>query len=134
MAKNNKKGGEGKMMVAAAAGAAAVGAGAYYLFGPNGKANQKKAKAIAEKIKKEAVQEYKKAKNATMPVYHKAVDAISENYAKQYNLHSKDIKAIAQKIKGEWKDISAKTGKTTTKARKVAAKKIAPKKVKNKKA
>ena len=122
------------MVVAAAAGAAALGAGAYYLLGPNGKENQKKAKALADRIKKEAVQEFKKAKKASMPVYHKAVDMISENYAKQYNLHGDDIKAIAQKIKGEWKNISGKaesaTKKTVRKAKKAVSGTSAPKRKK----
>jgi hypothetical protein len=126
MAKNSKKS-EGKMMAGAAAGAAALGAGAYYLFGPNGKANQKKAKALMSKMKNEVKKEIKKAKEVSTPVYHKAVDVISENYAKQYNLHAGDIKAIAQKLKSEWKEISGKTKKavrkTKTKAIRVTKKK-----------
>ena len=92
-------------MVAVGAGIAAVGAGAYYLLGPKGKAHQKKATILMAKIKKEVQSEVKKAKKATAPLYHKAVDIVSENYAKQYKMHEKDIKAFAKKLKAEWKKI-----------------------------
>lgn len=115
------------MMAATAAGAAAIGAGAYYLFGPNGKANQKKAKALVNKMKTEVKKEFKKAKEAGIPAYHKAVDVISKNYAKQYKLHEKDIKSIAQKLKSEWKEISGKAKKavkqTKNKVKRVTKKK-----------
>jgi len=88
----------GKKMVIGA-GMAALGAGAYYLFGPEAKAHQKKATALMAKMKKEIATEIKKAKTKTMPAYKKAVDTISANYAKQYKLHEKDIKAFAKKLK-----------------------------------
>ncbi len=105
---------------------AALGAGAYYLFGPNGKANQKKAKALYAKMKTEVKKEVKKVKEVTPPMYHKAVDVISKNYAKQYKLHEKDIKSIAQKLKSEWKDISGKA-KLAAKQAKTKVKKAAKK-------
>jgi hypothetical protein len=107
--KNTKnKSGDGKMIAATAAGAAAVGAGVYYLFGPNGKANQKKAKALVSKIKNDVKREVKKAKEISVPMYNKAVDVITENYREQYKLHEKDIKAIAQKLKSEWREVTKK--------------------------
>jgi uncharacterized protein HemX len=103
MQKNtNKKNGTGKGMAAAAAGAAAIGAGAYYLLGPNKKAHQKKISAVISKMKKEVTKEAKKVKEATPLLYNKAVDMISENYAKQYKAHEGEIKMIAQKLKSEW--------------------------------
>ncbi len=97
----NKKSGVGKK-VAAGVGLAVVGAGMYYFLGPNSKAHQKKAKVIVAKVKKEVEKEVKKAKAVTVPLYHKTVDAISKNYAKQYKLHEKDVKALAAKVKSEW--------------------------------
>ncbi len=47
--KKNKKMSGGKKMVLAAP----LGAGAYYLFGPNGKKHQKKASVLMSKVKKE---------------------------------------------------------------------------------
>ncbi len=93
-----------KLMIGA--GMAAVGAGAYYLLGPNGKARQKKAEALLAKMKKEVQSEIKKAKKVSTPLYHRAVDVISKNYAEQYKAHGKEIKAFAKKLKSEWKSIS----------------------------
>ena len=99
--------GEKKMTIAG--GLAALGAGAYYLLGPKGKEHQKKTKELMDKIKKEAEKEIKKAKKVTVPVYHKAVDLIAENYGKQYKIHEKEIKAIAKKLKSEWEGVTKKS-------------------------
>lgn len=106
MKNNTKKGGSFGKKVAIGAGVAALGAGAYYLLGPNAKAHQKKASALFIKMKKEVQSEIKKAKEASTPLYHKAVDVISENYAKQYKNHEKDIKSFAKKLKSEWKGMN----------------------------
>lgn len=111
--KKGKKISMGKKIVLGA-GVAALGAGAYYLLGPKGKENQKKALALASKMKKEVEKEMKKAKKATAPVYYKIIDTISSNYTKQYKLHEKDIKSFAKKLKGEWKK-AKKTVKSVTK-------------------
>lgn len=99
------------------AGVAAVGAGAYYLFGPHAKAHQKKAKALVAKVTKEVKAEAKKAKVATMPLYHKAVDAVLSKYHKEYNLHHGDVKALAKKLKGEWKAASGAASRSVKKLR-----------------
>ena len=104
--KNTKKGMSVGKKVAIGAGVVAMGAGAYYLLGPNAKDNQKKAKALLAKIQKEMKSEIKNVKEVSAPLYDKAVDVISENYAKQYKLHGKDIKAFAKKLKSEWKSLS----------------------------
>lgn len=105
--------------VAIGAGLAAVGAGAFYLLGPNAKAHQKKVSALANKMKKEVTKEVKKIKAVTVPMYHKTVDVVSKNYAAQYKLHEKDIKAMASKMKAEWKGAK----KVVKKAVRVAKKK-----------
>ncbi len=91
--------------LAIGAGIVAIGAatgGAYYILGPNAKEHQKKAAALLNKIKKEVQKEAKKVKEISVPIYHKAVDTVSETYAKQYKAHEKDIKAFASKLKKEW--------------------------------
>jgi F0F1-type ATP synthase membrane subunit b/b' len=124
MKKDNMKKISGKKIAAAGAGMVALGvasAGAYYMFGPKAKAHQKKATALLAKMKKDVADEIKKAKDAGTPVYHKAVDAISGNYARQYKEHEKEIKAFAKMLKGEWKEVSKKV---TKKPAKVVTKKI----------
>lgn len=102
--KTNKKMSIGKK-VAVGAGIIAAGAGAYYLLGPKAKAHQKKAKILMTKIEKEVQSEIKKVKEVSVPLYHKAVDVISESYAKQYKMHEKDIKNFAKKLKSQWKGV-----------------------------
>ena len=121
--KKNKKMSVGKK-VAIGAGGATIGAGVYYLLGPNSKAHQKKALALFSKMKKEAQSEIKKVKEVTVPLYNKAVDAISQNYAKQYAAHEKEIKVFAQKLKHDWKGISQKARKTVKKSIKTVKKNI----------
>ena len=111
-----EKGMSGGKITATVAGMAAIGAGAYYLFGPNAKTHQKKAKILMAKIKNEVAREVKKVKEVTPPLYHKAVDTVSKNYAKQYKLHEKDIKFIANKLKKEWQDANKIVKKTAKKA------------------
>lgn len=103
--KTNKKSTGGATKIAIGAGIAAVGAGAYYLLGPDGKANQKKAKVLMNKISKDVKTKSKKAKDITTPIYHKVVDMVTDTYAEQYKAHEKDIKAFAKKLKSEWKKI-----------------------------
>lgn len=71
MKKSNKISGGKKMMVGA--GMAALGAGAYYLLGPDGKKHQKKASAVLAKVKKEVEGEIKKAKSEWKDVSKKLV-------------------------------------------------------------
>jgi gas vesicle protein len=122
--KKKKSGMSGGKILAGVAGAAALGAGAYYLLGPKAKVHQKKAKALMVKMQKEVEREIKKAKENSGPMYHKAVDMISENYAKQYEMHEPEIKAFAKKLKREWKGAVKKaTKKPTKKSTKVSKKK-----------
>ena len=118
---NNKKSGSVGKTIAIGVGAAAVGAGAYYLLGPKSKAHQKKAKALIAKMQKEVKIKVAEAKVVTEPLYHKAVDFLSANYAKQYKEHGPAIKAFANKLKKEWKsskkEIIKKVSKTPKKKR-----------------
>ena len=105
--KKNKKSKSGGKLLAAGVGAA-LGAGAYYLLGPDGKKNQKRVSILMGKIKKEVEKEVKKSKEVSTPLYHKVVDVVSENYAKQYKIHEPEIKAFTKKLKSEWKNVSKK--------------------------
>lgn len=112
---NKKSGMSGGGKIAIGAGVAAVGAGAYYLFGPKAKAHQKKAVTFMSKIKKDVEREVKKAKKITTPIYHDIVDTISSNYVKQYKIHEGDVKVFAKKLKSEWKGASKIVKKTVKK-------------------
>jgi hypothetical protein len=99
--------------IAVAASIAALGASAYYLLGPKAKAHQKKAKILFDKMRDEIRGEVKRIKEVTPPVYHKAVDTVSENYAKKYKLYEKDIRSFAEKLKGEWEGLGKIVKKTS---------------------
>lgn len=115
-------------------GVAALGAGAYYFLGPNGKKHQKKAEVWMTKMEKEVVTKVKKAKNMTEPVYHKAVDALATTYSTQYKAHAPQIKAFAKMLKSEWKKTSTKAKPAVKQAKKSVKKAVgAVKKVVTKK-
>lgn len=85
---------------------AGLAAGAYYFLGPNGKKNRQKTSLLLKKVEKEVKSKIKKAKKVAGPAYHKAVDAITSAYAKQYKAHGPEIKSLAKKIKKEWKAVT----------------------------
>lgn len=116
-----KKGMSAGKMVVIGAGVAAVGAGAYALLGPNGKKNQKRAGAWVSKMEKDAKKKLISLKNASAPVYHKAVDALASSYSKEYKAHEKEIKAFAKELKGDWKNASKKVVKKATSTQKKRA-------------
>lgn len=102
-------------MAAIGAGVAVVGAGAYYLLGPDGKKHQKKISALMNKMEKEVKSKIKQAKDTTKPIYEKAVDAVAKTYGEQYEAHEKEIKSLAKKLKGEYKAVVSKAKKPTKK-------------------
>jgi hypothetical protein len=116
MKKNNtngkkKKGMTAGKILALGAGVAALGAGAYYFMGPDSKEHKKKVSALTKKIKKEVSQKVSKVKNITEPMYHKTIDTLVGAYGKEYKIHEKEIKALADKLKGQWKGSKNKTSK-----------------------
>jgi hypothetical protein len=113
----NKIGNTGAKMIATGMGLA-LGAGAYYLLGPKSKTHQKKVSGLMSKMKKEIESENKKTKDISVPLYNKAVDVVSTTYAKEYKAHEKEIKAFAKTIKGEWKSVTKKPIKKSTKVQK----------------
>lgn len=107
MTKEKRKISVGKI-AAIGAGVAAAGAGAYYLFGPEGKQHQKKAKAWMKEMQQEVEKNLKKFKSISGPIYKSAVDTIAETYGKQYKEHAGEIKAFAKQLKDEWQNTQSK--------------------------
>jgi hypothetical protein len=124
MKNNTKKGistGEKIAIGGTVAALSAATVGAYYLLGPNAKEHQKKVKVLMSKMKKEVASQAKKAKVIALPMYHQTVDAIADNYSKQYKIYEGDIQVLAQKLKEGWK----KSQQTVKKVAKTASKKSA---------
>ncbi len=108
--------------VAIGAGVAAVGAGAYYFMGPDGKKHQKKAKAFAGKMEKEVMANMKKMKALGLPVYEEVVDAVAQKYSKEYKEHSADVLALAKNLKSKWASAEKSAKSTVNKAKKAVKK------------
>ncbi len=111
---NNKKGASVGKVVAISAGIAALGAGAYLLFGPDAKKNQKKVKGWAIKMKGEIIEKMEQAKEVTAPVFASIVENVASKYSKLKNIDTTELKATVADIKRQWKGME-KHAKTTTK-------------------
>lgn len=116
-------------VAAISAGVAALGAGAYYLLGPDAKKNQKKVGAWMDAAEKEISSVVKKAQKVSEPIYHNLVDGLVSKYASQYNMKEKEMATFAKKLKSEWKGTktavtkkAAAAVKAVAKAKKVVAK------------
>ena len=98
-----KKGAAG--LAVAGASAAALAAG-YFFFGPDGKKNQKQAKAWAIKMKGEIVEKLENAKEVAQPAYHDIVDIVGKEFKKAKKASQPEIDALAADLKKHWKVIS----------------------------
>lgn len=130
---NKKKSGVsvGKV-VAIGAGVAALGATAYYFLGPNGKKNQKATKDWMIEAKKKIIEKVEKTKEMTQEVYDIVIDQVVDPYIKKNAGSVKEIKAFADTVKKQWKDVArvrAAKNKTKYPVKKVV-KKVAKKVVK----
>lgn len=141
MTKKKNKMTAGKI-VAVGAGVAALSATAYYFLGPNGKKNQKKAKAWMVGMEKDIEKKAKAVKDMSESVYHKIVDDTIKPYMAKNIPDTKEIKAYAMMLKKEWKGLTKKAipakkavAKAKPQVKKVAKKvikKVAPKTAKKK--
>ena len=112
------------------AGASAAGlAATYFFFGPNGKKNQKQAKAWAIKMKGEIVEKLENAKEVAQPAYHEIVEIVGKEFKKAKKASQPEIDALVTDLKKHWKVISSgaqiaekEAEKTTKKVTKVVAK------------
>jgi hypothetical protein len=105
----NKKTSTGsKVVKVAAVGAALAGiaAGAYFFLGPNGKKNQKHAKAWVIKMKGDVVDKLEKAKEVSEEAYHTIIDTVAAQYAKKMKTGQADVAELAADLKKHWKALS----------------------------
>lgn len=113
----------------AGASAAALAATAYFLFGPNGKKNQKNVKAWAIKMKAEVIEKLEQAKEISKPIYQEIIDSVATEYKNGKKAGQEEIDDLANDLKKHWQSISKtaitgknelskKTSKLITKAKK----------------
>lgn len=94
--------------LAVTAGIAALSAGAYLLFGPDGKKNQKKAKAWMVRMKADVIEKMEKVEHVTAPVYESIVNAIEKKYAAMKHLDAEEVAKEIQDLKKSWKKMTTK--------------------------
>ncbi|MEN9405566.1 MAG: hypothetical protein RLY47_525 [Candidatus Parcubacteria bacterium] len=113
-----KKSSGAGVAVAVGASAAALGAAAYYLFGPQGKQHRVKAQGWMIKMKGEVIERLEDLKEVSEPVYNQVVEAVATKYAKESKTSKKDILALAADLKKGWRSIVASTQSKKKPARK----------------
>ena len=92
---------------------AAAAAGAYYLFGSDKEAkNRKHLKSWTIKMKADVMDEVENIKDFTQDAYDKAVDKVSEKYAKLKDIDKGELKALGRRMKSHWKEIKADVSDT----------------------
>jgi hypothetical protein len=90
----------------AGASVAALAATAYFFFGPNGKKNQKHAKAWAIKMKAEVIEKLEAAKEITQPIYQDIIESVAAEYKKGKTASLQEIDELAADLKKHWKSMS----------------------------
>lgn len=121
MTKKTTKGISAKTAVGIGAGIAAISAGAYILFGPNGKKNRKAIRGWSVKMKGEIIEKFEQVKELTEPIYHQIVDGVKAKYAKLKNVDQKELEQVVTEIKKQWNTIK-KDNAPKKKVKKVAKK------------
>ncbi len=102
----SKKGSNVVALALVGAGLAAAAAGAYAFLGPKGKANQKRAKDWAAKMKADVVKKINAAKAVSEPIYREIIDSVAETYVKTSPEGKKEVQALARDLKKHWKSIA----------------------------
>lgn len=88
--------------IALGASLASLAASAYFFLGPDGKKNQKYAKAWAIKMKGDVVAKLEAAKEVSEPIYHKIIDTVSAKHEKIMKSGPKEVKDLAKDLKKHW--------------------------------
>lgn len=105
-------------LIALGTSAIALAAGTYYFFGPEGKIHRKKAGGWMIKMKGEIIEKIEQAEEITEQAYHSIVDAVLATYITAGKIDPADLKAYAEGLKKQWKNI-VKTAKGSTTKRKL---------------
>lgn len=109
MKNKNKTSISTEKMVALGAGAVALAATSYYLFGPEGKQHRKQAKGWMIKAKGEIIEKLEEAKEISEPIYQGIVDSVVANYTNKSTVATEELKEFGDRLKGQWKQITAGT-------------------------
>ena len=115
MTKEIKKEGHGIGIGLGIAALAAAAAGAYYLYGSDKSAkNRKHVKSWMLKMKAEVMDEVENLKEVTEDAYTKIVDKVSEKYAAVKNVDPEELKALGARMKSHWNEIKEDISETVS--------------------
>lgn len=85
---------------------AAAAAGAVFLYGTEtGKKKRKEIKSWTLKMKADVMDKIADMKDWSEDAYHDVVDSVAKQYKHVKNVDPLDIAALAQDLKGHWKNI-----------------------------
>jgi len=83
-------------------------AGAYYLYGSDKSAkNRKQVKSWMLKMKADVMDEIENVKDLSQETYDKTVDTVSKKYAQIKTVDTDELKALTERMKSHWKEIEA---------------------------
>lgn len=85
---------------------AAAAAGAYYLYGSDKSAkNRKHVKSWMLKMKADVMDEVENMKDITKEAYEKTVDEVSKKYAQIKSIDAGELKDLGHRMKSHWSEI-----------------------------
>ncbi|MDD5165284.1 MAG: hypothetical protein PHG25_01975 [Candidatus Pacebacteria bacterium] len=92
---------------------AAAAAGAYYLYGSDKSAkNRKHVKSWMLKMKAEVMDHVENMKDLSQNAYNKIIDEVSDKYSKIKDIDTDELKSLAERMKSHWKEIQADISET----------------------
>jgi len=107
------KGSHGMGIGLGIAALAAAAAGAYYLYGSDKAAkNRKQVKSWMLKMKADVMDEVENMKDLTEEAYDKVIDTVSQKYAELKNIDKEELAELAKRMKSHWKEIKEDISET----------------------
>ena len=102
-------------------GLAAAAAGLYYLAGTRpGKKISRSAARIAQDLKREVRGRVRHVSATTERAYHRLVDEAAGAYERMRDVDTRELRAAARKVKGEWRALGRDVSSATKKVHRVA--------------
>ena len=85
---------------------AAAAAGAYYLYGSDKSAkNRKQVKSWMLKMKADVMDRIEKVKDLSKQAYESTIDEVSKKYSQVKSVDQKELMQLAKRMKSHWKEI-----------------------------
>ena len=104
--RNDTNGTNKKAVGLGIAALAAAAAGAYYLYGSDKAArNRRKVKSWMLRMKAEVMDKIEDAKDLTKDGYDKVIDSVSEKYRALKDVDEEEVSELADRMRSHWNDL-----------------------------